>query len=122
MPCIEQIVDLQEHPGFTGLDLELVSVSPDHPEIWREVAREYGIDSLLLSDPGNQVADRYGVMRWRVPRSADIASAEPGHTFVLVDREGTVRWIRDYGAPENGGLMYVPPPELLSELPAATVG
>jgi hypothetical protein len=36
-----------------------------------------------------------------------MSSGEPGHTFVLVGKDGTVRWIRDYGAPENGGFMYV---------------
>lgn len=36
----------------------------------------------------------------------------PGHTFVLLDKSGTVRWIQDYGAAENGGRMYVPLDEL----------
>ncbi len=47
-----------------------------------------------------------------------MASGEPGHTFVLVDGDGRVRWIRDYGAPENGGLMYVEVDELVAELAA----
>lgn len=40
----------------------------------------------------------------------------PGHTFVLVDKEGVVRWIQDYGAKENGGRMYVPLDELYTEV------
>ena len=55
-------------------------------------------------------------MRWRVPHDAPIASAEPGHTFVLVDEAGDIAWIRDYGAPENGGLMYMPPKDILGEI------
>ncbi len=59
-----------------------------------------GIATPVLSDAGNVVAGNYGVMRWRV-------GGEPGHTFVVVDSAGLVRSVRDYGAPENGGLMYV---------------
>ena len=74
-----------------------------------------GIHAPLLSDDGNRVANAYGVMRWGMP------TGEPGHTFVLVDRDGRVGWIRDYGAPEHGGLMYVSPGDLVP-LIAAHVG
>ena len=50
-------------------------------------------------------------MRWQMP-----TTGEPGHTFVLVGADGRVLWVRDYGAPENGGLMYVLPDQLLEEL------
>jgi peroxiredoxin len=111
-------VDLQANEEFKRLGVALASVSPDHAETWKAVADEYGIaPSSLLTDPQNRVADRYGVMRWRVPPSADVESAEPGHSFVLVDEDGILRWIRDYGAPENGGRMYVPPDELLRDMP-----
>jgi hypothetical protein len=35
----------------------------------------------------------------------------PGHSFVLVDRRGVIRWRHDYTT------MYVPPNELLKEIP-----
>ncbi len=102
------------------LGIEVVSFAADHPDSWKEVASEYGIEpASLISDPYNRVADQYGVMRWRVPPSADVDSAEPGHTFVLVDQDRTVVWIRDYGAPENGGLMYVPPEDLMRDMRGA---
>jgi hypothetical protein len=34
------------------------------------------------------------------------------HTFVLAGKDGRVLWIKDYGAPDHGGLMYVKPSEL----------
>jgi hypothetical protein len=34
----------------------------------------------------------------------------------LIDESGTVAWVRDYGAPENGGLMYVVPDAFVQEL------
>jgi peroxiredoxin len=112
-------VDLQESEEFERLSVELVSVAADHPDSWRDVAAEYGIETPLVSDPENRVADRYGVMRWRVPQIADVDSAEPGHTFVLVDEQGRIAWIRDYGAPENGGLMYVAPDDLIPPIDRA---
>jgi peroxiredoxin len=64
----------------------------------------------VLSDEGNKVAERYGVMRWQA------ATGEPGHTFVLIDESGRVAWVKDYGALENGGIMYVLPDELVREV------
>src|SRR6266511_2478163 len=92
------------------MGVELLSLSPDSIEDWTIEATNLDIQTPLLSDSGNRVAHAYGVMRWQMP------SGEPGHTFVLVDEQGMVAWIRDYGAPENGGLMYVEPATLLPEI------
>jgi peroxiredoxin len=70
-----------------------------------------GIDRVpLLSDSDHSVSQAYDVLQWAV------ASGEPGHTFVLVKADGTIGWVRDYGAPENGGLMYVPVPDLVQQV------
>jgi hypothetical protein len=73
---------------------------------WKAEAARYEVRGTLYSDPDNVAAAAFGVLRWAMP------SGEPGHTFVLIDRDGVIRWIRDYGAPENGGLMYVDPDEI----------
>jgi peroxiredoxin len=106
-----QVVDLQEDKGFAKLGLELLSISPDSIQAWREAGRDMGIRDFdgVLSDPGNKVASSYGVMRWAV-------AGEPGHTFVLVDEAGEVAWLQDYGAPENGGVMYVLPDEIVRQV------
>ena len=49
-------------------------------------------------------------MRWQAP------TGEPGHTFILVDEDGRIAWVKDYGAPQNGGRMYVVPDELVQVL------
>lgn len=103
-------MDLRDDDGFRRLDTELLSISPDSVEDWAEQVKEFGIETPVLSDAANKVATAYGVMQWAMP------GGEPGHTFVLVDKQGTIRWIRDYGAPENGGAMYVVPSELVPEL------
>ncbi len=50
-----------------------------------------------------------------------MGTGEPGHTFILVDADGEIAWLRDYGAPQNGGLMYVPVDELVRQM-AASLG
>ncbi len=110
MPCMQQVVDLQDDPSFKELGVELISIAMDPPEAWQAETQGLGIETPLLSDIGNGVATRFGVMRWKMP------SNEPGHTFVLVDEQGQVAWVGDYGAPEHGGLMYVEPSELVAEI------
>jgi peroxiredoxin len=106
-----QVVDLHEDKDFQGLDIELLSISPDSLDDWRESGRDMGIEVFdgVLSDAENKVATKYGVMQWAV-------GSEPGHTFVLVDASGEVAWFQDYGAAENGGLMYVPPREVVRQV------
>ncbi len=120
MPCIQQVGDLEASKRFESLGIQLVSISPDPPEAWDEAAAEYKLETPLVTDSANEVAQRYGVMQWRVPPDADVDSAEPGHTFVLVDEQGTVQWVRDYGAPENGGVMYVFPDALIRAMPSVS--
>lgn len=107
-----QVGDLLTEPSFQALDVELLSVSPDSAADWRDAAADHEVprDAILLTDDGNRVASAYDVMQWQA------GSGEPGHTFVLVDASGKIAWIRDYGAPENGGLMWVLPSALVAEL------
>ena len=107
---MQQVVDLHSDEEFQALDVELLSISPDPVDAWQAGAKEFRITSPVLSDAGNRVAKSYGVMQWAMP------SGEPGHTFVLVSKGGRIAWVRDYGAPQNGGLMYVDPKELVPEL------
>jgi len=107
-----QVVDLQEDRAFQQLDVELLSVAPDALDDWRRDAMEYGIPdtSTVLSDSDNGVAGDYDVLKWAA------ATGEPGHTFILVGEDGRVGWIRDYGAPEHEGFMYVVPEEIVRQV------
>ena len=105
---MQQIVDLQNDPAFQALDVALVSVALDSPSELAAGAVQFDIDGVpLATDPDKKVSEAYNVLKWAV------GTGEPGHTFVLVNEDGTIAWIRDYGAPENGGLMWVPPQELV---------
>jgi alkyl hydroperoxide reductase subunit AhpC len=103
-----QVVDLQRSAEFQDLDVTLLSIAPDPTDAWKSDEERYGIVdySTVLSDIENEVAKRYDVLKWAA------ATGEPGHTFILIDESGTVSWIRDYGAPQNGGIMYVTPDEI----------
>ena len=110
---MQQIVDLQNDPAFQALDVALLSIAFDSPEQLAAGAQEFGIMSVpLLTDAEQQVSQTYDVLQWAV------GSGEPGHTFILVNAEGKISWIRDYGAPENGGVMYVPVQELVDQITA----
>ncbi len=100
------MVDLQKNEAFNELDVALISVATDPVSAWEEEAANNDISLPLVSDEGAKVCAKYDVMQWQM-------GGEPGHTFVLVDRDGKVAWVRDYGAPDNGGLMYVEPEELV---------
>jgi peroxiredoxin len=114
---MQQIVDLEEDDEFGGLEVELVSIAFDPPEVLAAAGEEYGVgDTPLLSDPDGSVSGAYDVLRWAV------ATGEPGHTFVLVDGDGEVAWIQDYGDPENRGVMYVEPSEIAQEVAGALRG
>ncbi len=107
---MQQIVDLQNDAQFQARNIALISIATDSVAELKAAADEWAITTPLLSDTNKQVSEAYNVLQWAVP------SGEPGHTFVLVNTDGTVVWVRDYGAPENGGLMYVPPTELVQAI------
>ncbi len=107
---MEQVVDLEGSSEFQGLDVAILSIATDTVEQLDTAVQQFGVMSPHLSDAGGQVSEQYGVLRWAMP------SGEPGHTFVLIGKDGTIKWIRDYGALENGGLMYVSVNEIVSEV------
>jgi peroxiredoxin len=107
---MQQIVDLQKAPNFQALHVALVNVTTDQLPALTNAAREWSVTTPLVSDTDRKVSQSYGVLQWAMP------SGEPGHTFVLVGQDGRVKWIRDYGAPQNGGLMYVPVNDLSQEI------
>jgi len=87
-----------------------VSVAIDPVQQLEADARRLAITTPFVSDAESQVSAAYGVLQWAMP------SGEPGHTFVLIGGDGIVQWVQDYGAPENGGLMYVEVDRLYQEL------
>ncbi|MCB2222760.1 MAG: peroxiredoxin family protein [Actinobacteria bacterium] len=106
-------MDLENDSTYTSLGVPIVSIAFDPVAVQDAAAGQYGVESTpMLSDADHAVSESYDVLQWAV------ATGEPGHTFVLVDG-GEIAWIRDYGAPENGGSMYVTPAEIAAQVAAA---
>lgn len=112
---MQQIVDLQNSPEFQSLDVPILSIAFDSVAEMTPEGQAMGINVPLLSDASHSVSESYGVLQWAV------GTGEPGHTFVLVGADGNIAWIRDYGAPQNGGVMYVEPMEIASQVWASLI-
>lgn len=107
-------MDLQNNLELQSLNVAVISIAFDSLEEQAQAASEYGINRVpMLSDADHSVSEAYEVLQWAV------RSGEPGHTFILIKADGTIGWIRDYGAPQNGGTMYVPVEELVAQIRAA---
>lgn len=115
-PCWDQIADLQQQRAmFRALGIEtIVSITTDPLDLITQKARDEGLTIPILSDEGAKVSDTYDArtysMTWMKPH-------RDGHTFVLVGKDGRIRWRADYGGPPKY-TMYIPSDALLTDLKA----
>lgn len=106
--CFQQIQALQQSTAeLRRRGLTLVSITTDSESMLRDAAQTYGVVTPLVSDGDRDMSDAYGV----VGAPGAMHSDNLGHTFVLVDKSGRIRWRRDYSE------MFVPPEELFEEVP-----
>jgi peroxiredoxin len=104
--CFEQIQSLQQRSAeLRRRGLTLINITTDPPNALLEAVREYGIQTPMISDESRTMSDAYGATGQGMHPDTD------GHTFVLVDRSGRIRWRKDYTT------MFVPPDKLFSEIP-----
>ena len=89
-----------------------MSIAFDSAEEQAGSITEYNItDVPMLVDADQSVSKTYDVLKWAV------GTGEPGHTFILVDAEGKIAWIRDYGSPQLANpVMYVPSLDLVEQI------
>lgn len=105
-------MDLQTDSDFEDLNVAFVSIAFDDAEEQSAAIEEYGISDVpMLTDADHKVSEAYDVLQWAV------GSGEPGHTFILVNADGEIAWIRDYGSPKlENPVMYVPPADLVEQI------
>lgn len=102
---------MQNSEDFEALDVEIVSIARDPANEQASAAQELGINTPMLVDTDGQVTIAYDVMKYAM------ANGEPSHTFVLVNANGVIVWVKDYGAPDNPNrTMYVEINELYREV------
>jgi len=76
----------------------------------QQAAETYRITTPLVADEDRDMTGAYDVLGQGMhPNTA-------GHTFILVDRQGVIRWRRDYWLGSEP-TMYVPPNKLFADIP-----
>lgn len=105
-------MDLQNDPEFQALDVAFISIAFDNLAQQAAAIAQYNIvDVPMLIDDTEEVSSTYDVLKWAV------GTGEPGHTFILVDGDGKIAWIRDYGSPTlPNPVMYVESSELVQQI------
>lgn len=105
---MQQVVDLQNDAEFQSLGVQVISIARDSIGEQAIESQALGItDVPMLADPDLSVSAAYDVLQWAID------NGEPSHTFLLVDADGKIVWVKDYGAPDNPNrTMYVPVDEL----------
>lgn len=113
-PCFDQLTDLEDNNDAlreAGID-RIISISHDPVDLLARKGSDMGLSTPLLSDPDMEAiraydANSYGMM----------GGSAAGHSFVLVDPEGTITWRADYGgAPDY--TMFLPTEAMLTDLEA----
>jgi peroxiredoxin Q/BCP len=109
--CLVQIQALQQHfDHLKGRHLTLVSVTNDDPTTLAQAASDYKISTPLIADTNREIVKSFGVMGG-IPSGVGMHNDTADHTFVLVDRTGHVRFIKDYPK------MWIDVNALLKQLP-----
>ena len=109
-PCLRQMVDIdKDYSAFRQMGLSVVSITTDSPSSLGTWAHNNGISNMMvLSDSAMQIDRMYGTMGAGTGSMHE--GMAPGHTFILVDKEGKVIWRQDYGTTT----MYVQMDQLLA--------
>ena len=109
--CLVQIQALQQHFNhLKGRHLTLVSVTNDDPSTLSMAASDYKITTPLIADTNRKIVKSFGVMGG-IPSGVGMHNDTADHTFVLVDRSGHVRFVKDYPK------MWIDVNALLKQLP-----
>ena len=105
--CVSQLFALNgDVDKFRELQAEIVAISADPPETTRDRFRRYGtFDFPVLSDPGNKVAQAYGVFQ---PATGQKPESLQHGTF-LIGKDGRVLWANRGDEPftNNRTLLYL---------------
>jgi len=93
-PCWKQISTMQQKlDKFEEIGTEVLTIAIDSANDWKPILKAENITTIpVLIDADRKVSDAYGVLQM----PSQMHSDRPGHTYILVDKGGMVRWIGDY--------------------------
>jgi len=105
--CVRQLKEVnRDLPLFREVGARVVAISADAPELTLERFQQNGpFGFQVLSDPGNKVAQAYGVFK-RSPGGSQANVLR--HGIFVIDSHGTVQWVNVGDAPfrRNSALLY----------------
>lgn len=104
--CFEQIQSLEHRSAdLQKRGLTLINITTDPAAELQQAVQQYGIRTPMISDESRVMSDAYGATGQGMHPDTD------GHTFVLIDAKGKIRWRKDYTT------MFVEPNKLFGEVP-----
>jgi peroxiredoxin Q/BCP len=117
-PCWDQLKDIQSNISqFKALGIDtIVSITTDPLDPLRQKVSDEGLTIPVLSDPLLTVSQAYTANGYGM-----MGNSRDGHTFIVVDPDGRIRWRADYGGSPNY-TMYVPISNLVADIRAGLNG
>jgi peroxiredoxin Q/BCP len=114
-PCWDQLQAIQKDlPKFHALGIgPIVSITTDPIAQIEQKVKDDGITIPVLADVGAEFsnANAWGTNKYQMQMMGE----RNGHSFILVGKDGRIRWRADYGgAPKY--TMFVPDDRLLADL------
>ena len=117
-PCWTQMVDMESRiDEFNKKDIRILTITTDRLYQSKNYAKQFGTNLPVLADEDKSVSRIYDALK-----DSMHPGQTPGHLFVLVDKDGIIRW-RYSAYSSNGasgdhhssgsGRMYVPVDEIL---------
>lgn len=102
--CLVQMGELEKHrDALEDLDVRVLPIVMNTREQITGDMAANGVETPFLLDDGT-VADAYGTL------GKGMHAGLPGHSFVLIDEEGSQRWYGEYPS------MWLAPTDLLEEI------
>ncbi len=111
-PCWDQIKDIEANfPRFSSAGIDrMVSITTDPLDLLKKKVSNDHLQTPVLSDPNLTVSKAYNANLYGM-----MGLERDGHTFIIVDPDGRIRWRADYGgAPQY--TMYLPVANLLADI------
>lgn len=116
-PCIRQVEDMdKDNARFEDLGVQQASMTVDSMGNLQRWASSAGIRHVaVLSDSDLSVEETYEATGREVSM---MPGTHAGHTYLLIDPSGTIRWRADYGP----SVMYVPQDEVYAHVEGIVQG